>query len=136
MLLEDLCKYASDQNKRIAKLPPAAIGPASSIWEEFGKGYWGISLASLEKEEPVEYDPDPVPGLTPPTNRSVLTITREHSNEWNIFVPGGKMLVRSEYHETERAVLSESARANTEVFVVAGQPGIGSLAHVPTVYGT
>ena len=134
MLLSDLSKYASDQNKRIAKLPSTAISPASSIWEELRSSHWGKPLTSFEKEELLEDDPDPAPSLTPPANPSILTVAQEQLNEWRINVPGGKLLVRSEYHETERAVLFGSGRDKLNVFLVTGQPGIGSFTPLPTVH--
>ena len=135
MLLEDLSEYAAAQNERIAKLPSTAISPASSIWEELRSSHWGKPLTSFEKEEPLEYDPDPAPSLTPPANRSILTVAQEQLNEWQINVPGGKLLVRSEYHETEQAVLFGSGDHTLNVFLVTGHPGIGSFTPLPTVYG-
>ena len=87
MLLSDLSKYASDQKKRIAKLPSTAISPASSIWEELRSSHWGKPLTSFEKEEPLEYDLDPVPSLTPPTNRSILTVAQEQLGGGNFPFP-------------------------------------------------
>jgi hypothetical protein len=131
MLLEDLSKYAADQNKRIAKLPSTAISPASSIWEKFRSSHWGKPLTSFEKEEPLEYDLDPAPSLTPPTNRSILTVAQEQLEEWHLSIPNGKILVRSEYHETEQAVLFGSGIDKKDVFLVTGQPGIGSFTPPP-----
>ena len=135
MSLEDLSGYASDQEERINAIPPTALGPASSFWNDFRTNYWGKPLTSLEKEELVEDDLDPAPSPTPPTTRSVLTIT-EKRLDWDLAIPDGKILLRSEYYETEQAALSASACATTEVFVVTGHPGIGSLAPLPTVYET
>ena len=135
MLLEDLSEYAAAQNERIAKLPSTAISPASSIWEELRSSHWGKPLTSFEKEEPLEYDPDPAPSPTPPTNRCILTVPQEQLEGWNLSIPNGKILVRSEYHETEQAVLFGSGCDKLDAFLVTGQPGIGSFILLPTVYG-
>jgi hypothetical protein len=135
MLLNDLSAYAPIQNERINKLPLDAIGSTSLSWEAFREKFWGKPLESLEHEELVEDDPEPVPDVTLPEERLVVTMPPELLEEWGLGVPDGKFLVRSEYREAEREVLSFYA-SRSDVAVITGHPGIGSLPTLPTVCGT
>jgi hypothetical protein len=87
-----------------------------------------MGLEGLEKLEPVERDDKPVdddhifPDRLPPT-RSVLIPPETLPKVWGL--SSQRILVRSEYHEAERAALLAN-ETDKRVFAVTGQPGIGT----------
>ena len=65
---------------------------------------------------------NPVMSDSPPITRSTLTVPEPILREWAS--KSRKILVRSEYEETEEAANSAHDQGK-DAFVVAGQPGIG-----------
>jgi hypothetical protein len=98
-----------------------------SIWIEFKESVWGKCLRPWEKEvevnsgEPVEdfYPPDPVPGKT-----WVADVPGAIAKIWGL--PSKRILMRSEYHEAEKAARVANEK-HMDAFLVTGHPGIGSL---------
>jgi len=81
----------------------------------------------METQEVVERDDDPiddedVPAGTIPGSALVAPIPGSLPNVWNSY--SKRILVRSEYGETEQAALSANEN-NKDVLLVAGHPGIG-----------
>ena len=139
MSLEDLVPYLPAQGAAISRIledPNTFLdydyGPT---WSAFKESIWGKSLAAFQEEKEVKKDDDPVEGIQIPPGllHSVVTPPNTIPSAWDIDVQ--RILVRSEYYETERAVLSANERA-TDAFIVSGQPGIGpfpsSLRHPQT----
>ena len=94
-------------------------------WIELKESVWGSGLMSPERleevnrDKPVEdyYLPDPVPDKT-----WVTKIPNALPAPWESL--SRRILVRSEYHEAERAAMSAD-REDMEAFLVTGHPGIG-----------
>ena len=88
----------------------------------------GLGLESLQQEELVQRDDDPVddyhilPDSLPPT-RSVVTPPETLRKSRKLY--SRRILVQPEYHETEQAALLANQN-NRHVFAVTGQPGIGT----------
>ena len=128
MLLSDLVAHAPAQTEAIGQLNPTDLCAPLPQWEEFRESLWGIGLESLQQEELVKRDDDPVddyhilPDSLPPT-RSVLTPPETLRKFWKLY--SRRILVRPEYHETEQAALLANQN-NRHVFAVTGQPGIGA----------
>jgi len=62
-----------------------------------------------------------------PTDRDVMLKPKVTSNLWYLKPECKKILIRSEYREAEQFALSACGDAvASDVFVVTGQPGIGS----------
>ena len=90
-----------------------------------------MSLERLEKvkrDEPIrDFDlPDLVPDKT-----WVAKISCALPPPWK--PPGRRILVRSEYHEAERAAVS-TFQGNTKAFIVTGHPGIGLFPPCSTTH--
>jgi len=82
-------------------------------------------------EEPVERDNEPIKAvpIDPPVKRSVAIIDPTMvAISW--CVQCQKILVRSEYKEAGKAALLAN-EADTDVFLVCGQPGIGVFPSPP-----
>jgi len=133
MSLKDLVKHAPAQREAIDRLfadpfhPLRIPGPSIPDWSGFRESLWGLGLEPLQ-EELVERDDDPVedirtvPGSLPPTY-SVVTPPETLPKPWKLY--SQRILVLSEYNEIEWAVL-EANEERKDVFLVTGQPGIGS----------
>jgi hypothetical protein len=128
MSLSDLVDYTPAQRQAISQLNPTDLC-ASGLpeWDRFRETLWGTGLESLQQEELVERDDDPVEDIhilpdSLPTTCSVVTPPEIPPNVWNPF--GRRILVRSEYYEAERAAVLANNEGR-DVFVVTGQPGIG-----------
>ena len=136
MSLHDLKEHIAVQEAAISKISLGLDSKTSwcAAWTDFRKSFWGVDPKTWEKLEPVVRDdksnrikdshfrPDP-----PPTTQSVVTIPK------NLPVVGlrsKRILVRSDYKEAEKAVVSLSK--TFQAFVVGGQPGIG-LSLSPSV---
>ena len=124
MPLCDLREHISVQNERIRNLPRGAITPSTN-WKAFRGYFWGKSLASLEHEELVEPDPDPNPDFRTPQKRKVSIIPHRLLQAWNLEIPAGKFLVRSDYAEAEQEALEQFRDVGVAVFMVTGTAGIG-----------
>jgi hypothetical protein len=81
----------------------------------------------LGEVQTVTRDNDPVedtlilPDILPRFHR-IMTSSEAMLRYWTIY--SRRILVRSEYYETEQAALSAN-KGKMDVFVVTGQPGIG-----------
>jgi len=132
MSLEDLTQYASTQTdaiNRLIQMGRFTTGPISDAWAEFKESVWKKGLASVERQEPVERDDDPVdeeeaPPDTIPVSALVTPIPASLPKVWDSY--SQRILVRSEYHEAEQTVLSANGN-NKAALLIAGQPGIGLL---------
>jgi hypothetical protein len=138
MFLSDLVVHVPAQTEAISQLNPTNLcAPGLPYWEELWESLWGIVLESLQQEELVKRDDDPVddchilPDSLPPT-RSVVTLPEMLLKVWRL--RGRRILVRPEYYETEQAALLANEN-NRHVFAVTGQPGIGTrpFLHVPSL---
>ena len=127
-----LTQHATSQEDSISSLLHNYLSPicdydmAPSSWEAFKNSYWGKGLDSLEEKELVERGENPVEDLTLPDpfplTHSVLSPHCILNDVWCL--SSRKVLVRSEYYDTEKAAIS-SDEEGKGVFVVTGQPGIG-----------
>jgi hypothetical protein len=128
MPFNDSSERAAAQAAQIDRLLKSGHFSTSGIplpWIKFKKSFWGVGSTSLatqeevKRDEPVEdYDlPDTVPDKT-----WVAKIPDGLSAPWES--SGGRILVRSEYHEAERAAMLAD-REGVEAFLVTGHPGIG-----------
>ena len=129
MSLEDLTQYAPAQTDAINRLIHAGHftpGPISSAWTEFKESVWRTGIASLQAQEPVERDDDPVDDddLVVPTATLVAIIPDTLPDVWH--PSSQRILVRSDYYEAEITALSAS-EAGKGVFLATGHPGNGSL---------
>jgi len=152
MSLEHLATLAPNQQLKIDKLirdgvfsPPGL--PDLSVWTAFKESLWKQNLPTAKvqgdgkplpdaevlpdaealPDDKLLPDDEPLPDDKPhpeaaPAARPIVEIPQDIVDLYNL--ESGRILVRSEYEETERAVLSANA-ANIEAFVVTGQPGIG-----------
>ena len=122
-----LNEYTPTQTEMINKLLGRPQSPLHTLdsnlpdWEEFRRMFWGPNSVPF-RVEAVDRDDEPVPSDPPPTTRSTLTVPEPILEEWAS--KSRKILVRSEYEETEEAARSANNEGD-DVFVVAGQPGIG-----------
>lgn len=130
MSLEDLTQYASAQTdaiNRLISMGRFTTGPISARWTEFKDSVWKKGLASLEKQELVERDDDPLedylisPDAIPPSALTA-TIPSTLPNVWGS--SSQRILVRFDYQEAEETALSANGN-NKDALLVAGHPGIG-----------
>ena len=129
MLLSDLVGYTPDQEDALKKIDPTDLCDLRlPYWEEFRQFLWNKDIGTFQKEENVERGNNPVDDchIHPdplPNTRSVMIPPETLPNVW-----GDrrrlKILVRSEYHEAEKAALLAN-QDNKSIFMVAGQSGIG-----------
>ena len=132
MSLEDLTQHASTQTdaiNRLIQMGRFTTGPVSNTWTEFKESVWKKGLASVEVQEPVERDDDPIddydlPEDTLPVSTLVAPIPGSLPNVWHSY--SQRILVRSEYQEAEQTVLSANEE-NKDALLIAGHPGIGLL---------
>lgn len=125
MLLNDLIEHIPAQEEAISKLSDGVDSTSYPcvLWNKFREHFWGKPLGSFQKEEAVKRDEsDPVNDIVLPDYHLVATLPEALSWGWGL--PSEQFLVRSEYDETEQAVLS-SNESDFDVFVVTGQDGIG-----------
>jgi len=78
MPLSDLTKHIPDQTKAISRFTRGIVD-TTSVWARFRKSLWGKGLDSLQQQEPVERDIDPIEDVhvlpdTPPATRSVAIL--------------------------------------------------------------
>ena len=123
MSLVDLIKHVPTQRASINQLFSKRDQIPSSnfrlpLWDSFGTSVWGKDRASLELED---IHPPLTPPDSPPRAPSVVTPPKDIPKPWNL--SSRQILVRSDYIEAERAALL--AGKDQDIFVVAGQPGIG-----------
>ena len=127
MFLQTLVPHVPAQNEAVKRhlsrfehLIPSKDSPPV-----FTPAIWGAGIEALQVEELVERDEDPVDVLPDviPATRIVMTPPESHLESWCL--PNERILVRSEYYETARAVLSAN-EGRVDAFVVAGQSGVGS----------
>jgi len=139
--LESLIQHTFSQGELIGLLlhnylcPFCDSEPAPFSWEfeVFKNSYWGKGLESLQEEELVERDDNPIED---PTLPDPLPSTRFVMSPWILAAAWGlssrKVLVRSEYHKAEEAALLTNEEGKG-VFIVTGQHGIGP-PHSPSPY--
>jgi hypothetical protein len=131
-----LFNYPSVHSAAIKNLLDSGYLTTSDVplpWIELKESVWGSGPMSLERleevkrDEPVEdyYLPDPVPDKT-----WVAKIPNALPAPWESL--SRRILVRSEYHEAERAAMSAD-REGMEAFLVTGHPGIGLFSSRSTV---
>jgi hypothetical protein len=136
MSLSDLIKYIPAQTRAINQLSSGLDSTTvwCTAWTGFRDALWGKGLESLQRQERVKRDDNPVEDvdLLPdprPLTRFVATAPGTR-------LPGGwsfdtqRILVRPEYLEAEKAAVL-SSETNDNVFAVNGQPGIGSFPSFP-----
>jgi len=127
MSLSDLTQHIPDQTSAIYRFS-FGTKPLPGYWRSFKESIWGKGLDSLQQQELVERDSDPLEDShilpdPPPVTRPVATLPKTLPDVGGLDGQE-KILVRSEYHETEKAALL-SNESGYGVFVVNGQPGIG-----------
>ena len=136
MPLESLVEHSTVQTEAIDRYL-SEVGPmcpsSLSVWDAFRSSIWKRGLEFLQKEELVERDEKPIDDihalLDPlPLTRSTLTLSAALPESWRPLCR--RILVRSEYYETEQAVLWNN-KDEANAFVVAGQSGIGSPPLTP-----
>ena len=130
MTLKDLVKHIPAQRdavNRLLKNHKSLLRGDLADWSRFKESVWGMNLGDFQEEQLVERGDDPVkdaytlPNSLPYTH-SVLTPPKTLPRAWNL--RSGRILVRSEYYEAERAALLTNGKG-MDAFVVTGQPGIG-----------
>jgi len=132
MDLMDPMKGVSTQRVSISQLLSKRDQISSSmiglpLWDSFRTSVWGKDRASFQAEELMKRNhvkdihPPPTPPDSPPFTLSVVTPPKDIPKPWNL--SSRQILVRSDYIEAERAALLASK--DQDIFVVAGQPGIG-----------
>ena len=132
MSLEDLTQHTSIQANainRLIQMGRFTTGPVSNVWTEFKESVWKKGLASVEVQEPVERDGDPIddedlPADTLPALALIAPIPGSLPNVWHSY--SQRILVRSEYQGAEQTVLSANEK-NKDALLIAGHPGIGLL---------
>jgi len=134
MQLSDLVKHIPTQEEAIRRFAPGLDPntPACTLWRGFRDSLWGKGIESFLKEEEVDRGlnpvktvptPPPLPNQSHPTH-VVAIIPESLPPTWDI--KSQKILVRSEYKVAEEAALSID-EPGIDMFVVNGQPGIGSF---------
>jgi len=126
MSLQDLNEHIPAQEKAISEAS-SGFKPISTwpdVWTGLRDSLWGKPIESFEEEVQVERDKsDPVAEVALPDKHFVLTFP-----EAILGIPwtwkSKRILVRSEYREAEQTAVSSNS-TGCDVFVVAGQPGIG-----------
>jgi len=129
MSLQDLDEHIPVQEKAINEAS-SGFKPVSTwpdVWVGFRDSLWGKPIESFEEGVPVERDrSDPVAEVALPDKHFVVTFPEAILGiPWTLGCE--RILVRSEYREAEQAIVS-SSNSDCNVFVVAGQPGIGESA--------
>ena len=120
MSLEDLVKHIPAQTSAIYSTSPSS-SPHSEV-------PWKMGLESLERKEQVKKDPtDDVHPDRFPLFCFTVKPPQTLSKLWRL---SSRILVRPEYYETEQAILTANEDGK-DVFVIAGQPGIGSPPLTP-----
>ena len=127
MSLQDLYKHIPAQEKAIGEASSGFKPVSTDAWVGFRDSLWGKPIESFEEEVPVERDEsDPVVEVALPDKHFVVTFPEAILGiPWTLGCE--RILVRSEYREAEQAIVS-SSNSDCNVFVVAGQPGIGESA--------
>ena len=128
MKLEDLTKCIPSQTLQIEQVTNQqdCFSDSEEGWATFRDSLWGKGLASLEDKQPLF-------GVDHST-RPVIEIPKTFPHIHLLDSP--KILVRSEYEETEQAALLSNAD-NVDAFIVTGQPGIGqSLSSLIPICGS
>ena len=132
MSLQTLVPHAPAQNEAVKRHLSwfERISPSKDSPPVFTPAIWGVGIEALQVEELVERDEDPVDVLPDviPSTRIVMTPPETHLESWCL--PNERILVRSEYYETARAVLSAN-ESGMDAFIVTGQSGIGSSPSPP-----
>jgi len=134
MSLQDLDEHIPAQEKAISEASSGfkPISTWSDVWVGLRDSLWGKPIESFEEEVPVERDKsDPVAGVVLPDKHFFLTFPEALlGSPWTLECE--RILVRSEYREAEQAAVSSSS-SDCDVFVAAGQPGIGTppFLHCP-----
>ena len=136
MSLSDLTEHIPHQNNAISFFTRGVIS-TTGFWPKFWECLWDKGLDSLQQQEPVERDFEPIEDthILPdalPVTRTVAILPGTLPDVWGLDSQD-KILVRSEYHEAEKAVLL-SNESGFGVFVVDGQPGIGPLRPLSTAF--
>jgi len=129
MLLRDLTKYCEAQNKVIKTISGDINSNTkeATSWKEFWDRFWQRpeSLEREEAAEPVEdrevreHLPDALP-----ESRLVLTLPQTRAIPGDLRHP--KVLVRYEYREAEKAILS-ALEDSQRLIHIGGKPGIGLI---------
>ena len=131
--LSDLVRHIPAQEEAISKLPSSVVESKTdncTIWNEFRKQLWGKILGSLQRGQPVKRDEvEPIDDIVLPGTHTIATLPEDLPAAWKL--PSRQILVRSEYSKAEKAALPVSESVHS-VFVVTGQPGIGSLPPLST----
>jgi len=103
--------------------------PFDEVQDKFDRGEHPIDDFSIEMDDPFHppLNPESPPSshtynLVPPT-REVMEMPEKLFHAWGANY--GKVLIRSEYEEAEKAAILARG-AGARVFLVTGQPGIGS----------
>jgi len=131
MRLENLIEHTTVQREMIGqhfRMVGHTCPSSLSVCDHSGSPIWKMGLEFSQKEELVERDENPIDDIhalpdSLPLTRSTVTLPEALATSSRL--PDQRILVRSEYYETEQAVLSTNQRGG-DVFVVAGQPGVGS----------
>jgi hypothetical protein len=135
MSLSDLVQHIDAQNEAISRFSGLTSGTrCCAIWDGFWKPVWGAGLGPLQSDQAVQRD-GTEPGIALPDHHPIATPPRGAPWAW----PGlnaGEILVPSEYNEAERAAVLSSRESDRDVFVVTGQPGIGSPSSPSTARRT
>jgi hypothetical protein len=121
MSLEDLTQFVAPQQHKINELVNqpdyfSDSGRNLPLWAAFRDSLWGRGLEFLR---------DPLSDAT----RNVAKIPGEVPRVMGF--SGDRILIRSDYEETEQAVLSVNAQG-LDALIINGQSGIGSSPLVPS----
>ena len=132
MSLSDLIKYMPAQMQAINQLPSGFDSTTAwcTTWMGFRDALWGKGLESLQQQERVKRDDNPVEDVNflpdwPPSTCAVVTIPNLPCG-WTLG-PSGWVLVQSKYLEAKKAAVL-SSKTNDNMFVVTGQLGISLLS--------
>ena len=90
---------------------------------DFRKSVWKKDLKTFQKNQRVKRDAQrPIEGVEVPDSHLVTTFPEAPSAN----IGSRQILVQSEYNEAEQEAVLSSGQKYSDVFVVTGQPGIGS----------
>ena len=137
MSLSDLVEHIPAQKEKIRSISSGLTTEtaACDYWSRLREIFWGKDASQWQVVENIDRGDDPVPDHRipdgPPDSCTVAKLPKFVAAMWGI--DSEKILVRTDYHEAlNTAVLANNARVT--VFVVGGQPGIGELPFLSTVY--
>ena len=131
MSLSDQARAQSDAVNKLLKDPASPLRilrPDLSDWKEFRDSFWGQGSAPFHAG-PVERGDNFVDDVhllcdpLPPT-RTVLTPPQTILEAWQLDCQ--RVLVRSEYRETEEAAISSCNEGRHDFTVTGHWPGIGA----------